>query len=262
MSKTSPVKPSSPVMMGIYVVLGLLLVARGVEVTVAMLQVGAFGWQALLQIAVGCWLLYRAYSGWRANREAAAAGTFPVAPAPSPPPAQPEPPPVNGVAAVVGQTDFERELFSVRVEMPRSELESRLTGSTAWKWDEGNQALSGRPTELEGWQVAYEFTAKGLRAVRLQRFFAGPYERLVELDAAMRQLLPSFELHEASKPWSVEDARARLEGKGNDKMKAGVMFTAQVPARGGLVGKALAFKLRDTQHYGFELTWLPGHTLA
>jgi hypothetical protein len=164
----------------------------------------------------------------------------------------------------VGRRALEWILFTARKGATRAEVEASVPGDTTWTWAEGER---GAPDRLWGeclrtppFRIAFEFAARGLRAVRVMASAVGDYGVLADLDAKLRQSLPDVAFTFGKEPWEVEKARRIIENKGNEQMKMATPINAYVPGWGPLIGKVFGCKIQGQQAYGFEVTYLPGES--
>lgn len=160
-------------------------------------------------------------------------------------------------AMAEGATELERFLFSFRRGSTIEELQ-RAHPEQGFAHDARARGYVARPAAARPFrQVVLELEEGGLRAVKLTETRVGDYAVLEALDEELRQALPSVELRSMSQPWSVTAARKILEGRGKARMSMATPIIAEVPGRGRISGKAVAFKPRGEQGYGIELRWFP-----
>lgn len=160
----------------------------------------------------------------------------------------------DGIAALNAPWSLEALLFGATPGLTAAELRVGWPMETRWGWDAPRGLLQAKLPALPGMEIAYELRATGLRLVRLSILRAGPYPVLESMDAALRALLPSFELRSEGRRWSPAQARAQLE---DPSFARTTPISAIVPGLGRLHGKAVAFSQDSRRFYGFDLVWQP-----
>jgi hypothetical protein len=88
---------------------------------------------------------------------------------------------------------------------------------------------------------------------------SGDYSAFEQLASRLLGALASFSPKGTDgRPWTVQSARAALEGKGSPQARAGSNLECDLASRGWLTGCAFAMRRDGEQSYGFELTFYPG----
>ena len=154
---------------------------------------------------------------------------------------------------------LEQILFAAMTGMAPEAIRAWWPPDTAWVEKPSTMIAPSRAIAPFA-HVEYKLMAGVLYNVRLITVRPGDYAAFGELEHKMRAQLPSVVewTDTLGRPFSLEVARSRLEGKGTERVMMAVPIGGEVPDAGLVRGKAVAFNRSGTQHYGFELYWRQG----
>ena len=158
------------------------------------------------------------------------------------------------------KSPLEQILFAAQPGMPPDAIKAWWPPDTAWLQREASILAPSRAIAPFA-HVEYKLMAGVLYNVKLVTTRACDYTTgFAALTNEMQAAFPSIAqwTDTLGRPFSLADARSRLEGKGNAKVMMAVPIGGDVPGMGTLSGKAVAFNRDGSQYYGFELFWRLG----
>jgi len=157
------------------------------------------------------------------------------------------------------ESPLEQILFAAMTGMTPEAIKAWWPPDTVWL-DKPNAILASSRAISPFVHVEYKLMAGVLYNIRLTTARPGDYAAFGELEQEMRAQFPSVGewTDTLGRPFSLESARPRLEGKGNERVMMAVPIGGEVTGVGEVSGKAIAFNRDGSQHYGFELYWRQG----
>jgi hypothetical protein len=161
--------------------------------------------------------------------------------------------------SVEPRSPLEQILFAAETGMTPDAIRAWWPPDTPWRERE-NSILAPSAAIAPFGYLEYKLMAGVLYNVKLVVSRQGDYAAFAELEAELRAQFPSIAAwtDTLGRPFSLEAARPRLEGKGNARFMMAVPIGGDVLGVGVLSGKAVAFNRDGAQHYGFELFWRYG----
>jgi len=166
---------------------------------------------------------------------------------------------ITYASGVEPASPLEQILFGAMTGMAPEAIRAWWPPDTAWI-ERPNAMLAPSRAIAPFAHVEYKLMSGVLYNIRLTTARPGDYTAFGELEQVMRAQFPSVVewTDTLGRPFSLDAARARLEGKGNERVMMAVPIGGEVPGAGIVSGKAVAFNRSGTQHYGFELYWRQG----
>ncbi len=166
----------------------------------------------------------------------------------------------------LGPDALQWTVLAARKAATRAEIEARLPADAEARWVTGQPGtrdeLRFAHRRAPPFSVRYQFDGDALFGVVIFAAVRGDFERLRELDAALREALPDCDLRMTGNvPYSLERARPIVEHALSQRLPTGTPIEVTLPGLGWMFGKVFG----ATEHgepggrvYGFELRYKPG----